>query len=62
MTISKQVIMARAQAGLSCYETAKRTGLSKGLLSKLENDRDSNPSVNTLAKLAKCYKCQFTIG
>ena len=32
---------------------ADRSGLSKGLLSKLENEEDSNPSLSTLYKIAE---------
>ena len=32
---------------------ADRAGLSKGLISKLENNEDSNPSLSTLYKIAE---------
>ena len=34
-------------------QLADRSGLSKGLLSKLENDEESNPSVSTLFKITE---------
>lgn len=37
-------------------ELAQAAGLSKGLLSKLENNDDSNPSLETLQKIADAFK------
>lgn len=42
----------RTEQQITLPALAERTGLSKGLLSKLENDQDSNPSLATLYKLA----------
>ena len=35
---------------------AERAGLSKGLISKLENNEDSNPSLSTLYKIAEALE------
>ena len=35
---------------------ADRAGLSKGLISKLENNEDSNPSLSTLFKIAEALE------
>jgi len=43
----------RMEKGLTLPALAERAELSKGLLSKLENDEDSNPSVGTLYKIAE---------
>lgn len=40
-------------------ELAERAGLSKGLLSKLENNSLANPSLHTLLKVAKALKCDL---
>ncbi len=37
-------------------DLAAAAGLSKGLLSKLENNADSNPSLDTLQKIADAFK------
>ena len=45
-----RTLRAERQMTLLCL--AKASGLSKGLLSKLENSPDSNPSIETLYKVA----------
>ena len=42
----------RVLRGLSLADIGERTGLSKSAISKLENNDDANPTVNTLAKYA----------
>lgn len=46
----------RLECQMTLPALAERTGLSKGLLSKLENTPDSNPSLETLQKIAKALK------
>lgn len=42
----------RELRGLSLADVGVRTGLSKSAISKLENNEDANPTVNTLTKYA----------
>ena len=49
--IAFKIRSLRRKAGLTLEELAKRTGLSKGLLSKIENHKTS-PPIATLAKIA----------
>jgi ribosome-binding protein aMBF1 (putative translation factor) len=42
----------RERLGLSLADVADRTGIDKGALSRLENGRQLNPTVNTLARYA----------
>jgi len=46
----------RAEQEWTLDELAERAGVSKSLLSKLENLPDSNPSMDTLYKVAKAFK------
>lgn len=43
----------RERAGYTLTKLAERSGVSKGMLSKLESHHDPNPCYNTLMKLAK---------
>ncbi|MEW6159361.1 MAG: helix-turn-helix transcriptional regulator [Verrucomicrobiota bacterium] len=51
--IGGRVRALRTEKQITLPGLATRTGLSKGLLSKLENDDDSNPSLATLYKIAE---------
>lgn len=42
----------RAKAGLSLAEMAKRTGIDKAALSRLENGKQANPTLATLMRYA----------
>jgi len=42
----------RELRGLSLADVSERTGLSKSAISKLENNEDANPTINTLTKYA----------
>ena len=42
----------RELRGLSLADIGEQTGLSKSAISKLENNEDANPTVNTLTKYA----------
>ena len=42
----------RELRGLSLADISDRTGLSKSAVSKLENNEDANPTVNTLSRYA----------
>lgn len=50
----------RAEAGMTLDQLAEKSGLSKGLLSKLENLPDSNPSLETLQSIADAF--DVTVG
>jgi len=46
----------RLEREMTLPSLADESGLSKGLLSKLENSDESNPSLDTLYKIAKALK------
>ncbi|MEI6607706.1 MAG: helix-turn-helix transcriptional regulator [Verrucomicrobiota bacterium] len=46
----------RTERQITLPQLADRAGLSKGLLSKLENDEESNPSITTLFKIAEALE------
>jgi len=50
--IARQIRRIRNEKGLTLEEVAKRTGFTKGLLSKIENNKVS-PPVSTLATIAR---------
>ena len=43
----------RELRGLSLADIGEKTGLSKSAISKLENNEDANPTVNTLSRYAE---------
>jgi transcriptional regulator with XRE-family HTH domain len=45
----------RAEKQMTLDKLAEKSGLSKGLLSKLENNSDSNPSLETLHSIAAAF-------
>ena len=49
----ERVRLLRNEKGMTLPALAERADLSKGLLSKLENNEDSNPSLTTLYKIAE---------
>jgi transcriptional regulator with XRE-family HTH domain len=51
--VGSRIRSMRQERQLTLPALAATTGLSKGLLSKLENDKDSNPSLATLYRVAK---------
>jgi DNA-binding phage protein len=42
----------REMHGLSLADISEKTGISKSAISKLENNQDANPTINTLSKYA----------
>jgi transcriptional regulator with XRE-family HTH domain len=52
-TPGERIRILRTEKSITLPTLAERSGLSKGLLSKLENDQDSNPSLGTLLKVAE---------
>jgi transcriptional regulator with XRE-family HTH domain len=51
MTLGARIRTTRTQKGITLQEIADRTGLSKGFLCQLENDK-SSPSIQALEKIA----------
>ncbi len=53
--LSGRIKALRAEHGMTLPTLSEKSGLSKGLLSKLENNESSNPSASTLFKLAEAF-------
>ena len=51
--VGSRVRTLRTEKNMSLFDLAQRAKLSKGLLSKLENDESPNPSLETLYKIAE---------
>ncbi|MCC6680399.1 MAG: helix-turn-helix transcriptional regulator [Phycisphaeraceae bacterium] len=43
----------REKRGISLTELAERTGIDKGNLSRMENNRNANPTLETLHRIAR---------
>jgi transcriptional regulator with XRE-family HTH domain len=54
--IGGRVRTLRTEQKITLPALAERTGLSKGLLSKLENSEEPNPSISTLFKIAEAFE------
>lgn len=54
--LGKRIRILRAERQITLPQLAERAGLSKGLLSKLENDEESNPSITTLFKISEALE------
>jgi len=52
MALVKALRAAREAAGLSLADLAKRTGMDKAFLSRLETGKQGNPTIDTLARYA----------
>lgn len=59
MNLAKRIRGLRVERELTLDEVARRTGLSKSLLSKIENSKVS-PPVSTLAKIAAAYNVSLS--
>lgn len=46
----------RSERNITLPQLAEKAEVSKGLLSKLENDEESNPSIDTLFKIAEALE------
>jgi predicted transcriptional regulator len=55
--IANHVRSRRLEIGLNVGQLAERTGISKGMLSKIENAQTS-PSLSTLERLARRSTCR----
>lgn len=58
--IIRALIKARNEAGITQEELSRRTGISQGDISKIENGT-ANPSVRTLKRLAKGMNTELKI-
>jgi DNA-binding XRE family transcriptional regulator len=61
MHIASLFKQARTEAQLSLSEVAKRCGLDRSAISRLENGVYDNTSINTLSRLAGAYGKRFRV-
>lgn len=52
----------REQRGVSLSELAERSGINKSNLSRLENDINANPTLETLVRIARAIGGELEIG
>jgi DNA-binding XRE family transcriptional regulator len=52
----------RERKGLSLTDVAKRSGLTRAMISKLENGRNPNPTLDTLARYALALDMQVKLS
>ena len=52
----------RERKGLSLTEVAERSGLTRAMVSKLENGRNPNPTLDTLARYALALDMQVKLS
>lgn len=50
----------REKRGMSMYELAKRTGLSKAFIWDLDRGNIKSPGIGSLTKIAKALGCEVT--
>ncbi len=55
MNFGQRLRNPRTEKGMTLPELADKTGLSKGFLSQLENEQQTNPSLDTLKKIADVF-------
>src|SRR6266853_2757872 len=53
MNVGKKIHTLRLEKGLTLPELAEKAGVSKGFVFQIEDDGKTNPSLETLNKLAK---------
>ena len=61
MHIASLFKQARTEAQLSLSEVAKRCGLDRSAISRLENGWYDNTTINTLSRLAGAYGKRFLV-
>lgn len=61
MHIAALLKQAREEAQLSLTEVAKRCGLDRSAISRLENGMYDNTTINTLSRLAEAYGKRFLV-
>lgn len=52
----------RERRGLSLTEAAERSGLTLAMISKLENGRNPNPTIDTLSRYAMAVDMELKLG
>jgi DNA-binding XRE family transcriptional regulator len=57
-----QLKQARDQAGLSLADVARRCGIDKAALSRLENGQNANPTLDTLWRYAAALGKRLLLG
>lgn len=60
-TIGVQVESKRKELSLTQMQLATKAGISLDTLSRLENDRDSNPTMYVITQLQKALDIKFEI-
>jgi len=58
--LGERIRTLRTEQGMTLPTLAEQSGLSKGLLSKLENNEESNPSLGTLHKIVKALNATLS--
>jgi transcriptional regulator with XRE-family HTH domain len=58
--LGERIRALRTEQGMTLPTLAEQSGLSKGLLSKLENNEESNPSLGTLHKIVKALNATLS--
>lgn len=56
VTIGKAIREARGFAHISQGEVEKKTGIRRGYISKIENDKLKNPTFFTIARIAEAIQ------
>ncbi len=59
--IANTIAAARKRRGYTQSETARRAGISRQHMSHIENSKDENPRLATLAKIAKALNCRLVV-
>ena len=58
--IGLHIVTLRTEKGVSLSELARKSGISKSLLHRIENQADSNPELETLQKISRAL--DITVG
>ncbi len=53
---------ARNEKGISLAEVMRRSGISREMISRLENDKAPNPTVRTLVRYAAAVDVELTLS
>jgi len=56
LKIGRTIKRQRKLRDMTLTDLANKSGISKGLLSRIENYQDQNPSLNTLVKVANAFR------
>ncbi|MEK0426620.1 MAG: hypothetical protein RJB11_2711 [Planctomycetota bacterium] len=52
----------REHQGMSLADISSKTGISKSAISKLENNHEANPTINTLVKYAEALQMELSVS